>query len=57
MTTFSIVYGGFSNDLDGVLGGFLKLVSVIGSNGCLIHGINVGGSPAVIDGMEHKVRP
>jgi hypothetical protein len=53
MTTFSIVYG---NDLDGVLGGFLKLVSVIGSNGCLIHGI-IGGSPAVIDGMEHKVRP
>ncbi|OXV05389.1 hypothetical protein Egran_06843 [Elaphomyces granulatus] len=50
MTTFSIVYG---NDLDGVLGGFLKLVSVIGSNGCLIHGI-IGGSPAVIDGMEHK---
>jgi len=54
MATLSIVYGCFSDDLDGVLGGILNLVSVIGSNGCLIHGINVGGSPAVIDGI---VRP
>jgi hypothetical protein len=54
MAALSIVYGCFSDDLDGVLGGILNLVSVIGSNGCLIHGINVGGSPAVIDGM---VRP